>query len=323
MHVSAASLELLGIDIIIYDSSSGEETKCIVKNYIIDGFKNVKYVRWSGNFDGFSLDDKVIDAYKDFSDEYEYIWIHRDGLIIDANAVKRSVLPAVKRNNDFLVVNTTCRDFKNLGNRVYASPKKLFSEQLIQMTVLGATIIKGELIMEIIKSIPNEKGKTYGLWQPMSIFHYLANKTICAESIVDNIWIYNTSAAKSSFLGKNTLSQWCDMWCDMIWNLPDCYTPYKAKAMYIYMSDFHPFYAENLLAIRANGGLTFEEVKKCKDKIKYVCNTNTIVFYIISCMPVWLAKLIKKHSNTNVYQLFRAIYYLLFGIVPGEKEILD
>lgn len=321
--MAAAAFDLLGIDIIIYDSSSGTETECVVKNYIIDGLKNIKYVRWCGNFDGFSLDDKVIDAYKDFSDEYEYIWVHRDGLIIDANAIKKSVIPALERDNDFIVVNTTCRDFKNLGNRTYSSPEKLFAEQLIQMTVLGATIIKGELVKKIIKSIPNEKGKTYGLWQPMSIFRYCANKVLYAESIVDNIWIYNTSAAKSSFLGKNTLSQWCDMWCDMIKNLPDCYEPHKEKAMYIYMSDFHPFYAENLLAIRANGGLSVQEVKKCKDKIKYVCNTKIIVFYLISCMPVWLAKLVKKYSHTNAYQLVRAMYYLSFGIVPGEKEILD
>lgn len=242
---------------------------------------------------------------------------------MNSESIKKKVLPALERNNDYIIINTTCRDYKNIGSKVYTSAVQLFVEQIMQMTILGATIIKSSVVKEIIKKIPNEKGKTYGLWQPMSMFHYIADKRVRAESIVDDIWIYNTLAAKSSFWGKNTLKQWCDMWCDMINNLPSIYDAYKQNAMYIYMTDFQPFYAKNLLSIRANGGLSFSEINKCKEKLKYVCNTPVKVFYIIACVPSSVAKFLIKNNESIVYKIIKYIYFIIFGIVPGEKEIIE
>ena len=66
-------MELLGVDIIIFDSSSDYKTAAVVDNYIIEGLTNLKYIRWQGKWDGFSLDSKVIDAYLMFWEEYEYL----------------------------------------------------------------------------------------------------------------------------------------------------------------------------------------------------------------------------------------------------------
>lgn len=294
-----------------------------MSNYIFDGLKNLQYVKWQGKWDGFSLDNKVIDAYEMFCDKYEYIWIHRDGLIINSKAVEHKIFPAMNRQDDFIVVNTSCRDYKKIGSKKYTDVQNLFREQLMQMTILGATITKGELVKKMIRAVPNEKGKTYGLWQPMSLFHYIADKKIAVESIVDEIWIYNVCAAKSSFWGKNTLIQWCDMWCDMIDNLPDIYNMHKDSAKFIYMTDFHPFYVSNLLLVRSNGGINKSEVEKCRDKIKYVCNTNPKLFNIISAMPRCLAGFIAKSKDTNLGKVIAALYYIALGIVPGEKEIME
>lgn len=313
----------MGVDIIIFDSSSDERTNIVVSNYIFDGLKNLQYVRWQGKWDGFSLDNKVIDAYKMFGDKYEYIWIVRDGLILNSKVIKHKVFSAMSRQADFIIVNTSWRDYKKIGSKKYTDAKALFREQLMQMTILGATIVKGALVKQIIEVVPNKKGKTYGLWQPMSFFHYIDDKKVMAESIVDESFIYNVCGAKSSFWGKNTLILWCDMWCDMIDNLPNIYNMHKDSAKFIYMTDFHPFYVSNLLSIRANGGINKAEVWKCRDKIKYVCNTNPKLFNIVSAMPRCLAGFIAKSKDTSLGKVIAALYYIAFGIVPGEKEIME
>ena len=323
LYTAAYGMQYIGVDIIVFDSSADDRTEAIVNNFIIDGCTNIRYVRWQGEWDGFSLDNKVIDAYKMFCDEYEYLWALRDGLIIhDSAVVKKELFPAISRGNDFIVINATCRDYNHFGNRQYENCVDLFSEQLMQMTILGATIVKGSVIKKVIQKVPNEKGKTYGLWQPMSFFYYMAEEGVKVESIVDDIWIYNTSGATSSFLGKNTFKQWCEIWCELINNLPPCYDKHKKQAKYIYMSDFHPFQAVNLLSVRANRGLNIAEVNRCRHNLPDVCKTPVLVFYIIALLPCCVADYLRKNMEGSLFRLLSAIYYFAFGIVPGEKEVL-
>lgn len=320
--MAARELYHIGVDIIVYDSSDDARTESVVRNFQIDGLSNVIYDRWSGKWDGFSLDNKVIDAYKKYSRKYEYLWAHRDGLIVVPKYVN-DIIKLLSNNLDMLIVNTSCRDVKNIGQKIYNKPAFLFKDQCMQMTVLGATIVRTDIIMDIINKIPLEKDVNYGMWQPIAFFQYFSNKSISAKSFVDDVWFGNPSAAKSSFGGKNTMLQWCDMWYDMITKLPSCYDKYKNDVLKVEMSDFHPYRVINLISLRANNGIDYSTVKKMARKIKYVSDTKLKMFYFVSLLPKSCAKFIYNNRDGNIGKILIALYYVIFGIVPGEKEILQ
>lgn len=315
-------LEQIGIDVIIFDSSDDAKTEAIVKNFQIDGHQNLIYKRWEGEFDGFSLDNKVIDAYKLYANKYEYLWVIRDGLIIQPNNIEKEIICHINDAKDIIILNTPWRDIKKIGNKEYHSSEELFSDQCMQMTILGASIIKSTLIIDIIDKIPLKKHKNYGMWQPIAFFEYLSDKSVKAVSVVADVFTYNPGAPNSSFLKKNTIKQWVELWSEMILNLPDCYSKSKMSVLKVGMSDFHPFYVSSLISLRANGGLYFSDVRRLKDKILLVSDTSVIKFYLISLIPVSFARYISKNDNGLVKGL-KGLYYLVSGIVPGEKEILE
>lgn len=295
----------------------------MVRNFQIDGCTNLKYYRWQGTYDGFSIDNKIIDAYKLFSAEYEYIWMHKDGLVINADVIYKAIKEPLRQSKEIIVVNANWRDIKNIGSKQYNDVQMLFKEQCMQMTILGATIIKSSVVMDIINTVPLKKGETYGMWQPIAFFKYYAYKKIAAQSIVDNIWIGNPTVCNICNNSKNTIKLWVDLWVDLIKNLPDYYDNEKENALKVIMSDFHPFYALNLLKLRAGGGLRYEDVNKYKNNIKKVTETSIYKFYIISIIPVIFAKYLVKNEDSFFMKFIKACYYVICGIVPGEKEILE
>lgn len=321
LYLSVQSLQDNNIDIIIYDSSTDSKTEIVVQNYQFEGFDNVRYQRYTGIYDGFSLDHKVMAAFEEFSGQYEYLWACRDGLIVDGNIVSKEVYPAIKECADFIIVNALWRCEKRLGNKSYTDCRKLFHEQCMQMTVLGATIVRSETIQKILEEIPLEEGRNYSLWQPLAYFEYIANKKFLAMSIEANIWNYNTSSAPKSHWKSQTMRQWCKEWYQVITNLPACYDPYKKDVLKIHMSDFHPFYARELIKIRASGGLKRSEIRENTHMLPYVCNTPLWVFYMISMIPKYLARYLASHEGGKLENIIRGTYYVLRGKVPGEEEI--
>lgn len=280
------------------------------------------YKRWEGCFDGFSIDNKLIDAYKTFANKYDYLWVIRDDLIIFPDDIEKEIICHINDAKDIIVLNTPWRDIKKIGNREYLSAVELFGDQCMQMTILGASIIRSTLILDIVNKIPLKKYKNYGMWQPIAFFDYFSDKTVKAVSVVANVFTYNPGTPNSSFWQKNTIKQWVELWSEMILNLPDCYSEFKMSVLKVGMSDFHPFYVSSLISLRANGGLCFSDVRRLKDKILLVSDTSVTKFYLISLIPVSFARYISNNDNGIVKGL-KGLYYLVSGIVPGEKEILE
>lgn len=318
---SVARLQYHDIDIIIYDSSDDDKTQTVTMNYQIEGFDNVIYKRYDGIYDGFSLDHKVMQAYCEFAAQYEYLWVCRDGLIIDADIVKEKVFPILEEGADFIVVNPEWHCEKKLGDQTYTDCRKFFYEQCMQMTVLGATIVKSDSIFKIINTIPLEDGRTYGLWQPIAFFEYIANRDFLAMSLEANVWNYNMSGAEKSHRKNQSMRQWCKEWYRLIKGLPTCYDPYKNEVLKIHMIDFYPFSAQELLKIRAENGLTFKAVRENRAQLIAICDTPMWVFNIISILPVSLARFLTKHFFEKFVAVIRAAYCIIRGIVPGEAEI--
>lgn len=61
LDASAQDFWNLGIDLVIFDSSDNDNTKKISQEYG-KKYENVKYDKWTGIYDGISIDNKVIDS---------------------------------------------------------------------------------------------------------------------------------------------------------------------------------------------------------------------------------------------------------------------
>lgn len=315
----AATLNERGVNLIIYDSSDDPRTENIVNKYIKCGVNNLHYERYNGNYNGVSIDEKAIMAYEKYSSEFEYIWECRDGLILNIRGVLDDLDEFFRQKRDVIVVNDFCRDYLNIGNRYYTKCEELFRDQCVQMTVLGATIVRSELIRMIIQEELLDEEKNLGMWQPISFFHYFAKHGVDAVSYVSNIFIANPNSPSSSFWTKNMLWQWAERWYDMISQLPPVYDAYKESVLKVEMSDFHPFSFKFLIKARGTGGITLNKVYRTRKVIPHVCRQKLWKFYFISVIPRSLVNYFERNTKGILYRFFRKIYVVLRFIKEDNK----
>lgn len=280
----------LGIDVIVFDSSLNEDTKQICEDFNKKGFRHIIYKRYNGSTDILSIDNKVIDAYELYCKSYEYLWLTRDGLAINLNNVYEGISEKLRQKFDLIILDELSRDYKKHGNKIYTDCQKLFLEQCHQMTILGSTILKSDHIQAMIKEVPLDKEKKYGIWQPMAYLTYFAKHKFKAASWVGMLWLPNEAASPSSFWHKRVFWQWGERWYKSISALPNVYDKYKPKIMKFKLVDCRPFSFEFLLKIRQAGSLDISTIKKYKEYLPYVCNTPLWKFYIIALTPIWLIK---------------------------------
>lgn len=296
------------IDLIIYDSSTDEGTKNVVQKYIFEGYSHVHYDFYDGEFDGISIDEKVICAYKKYAKEYEYLWISRDGIIINIEQIINDLGALLNKNMDLIVVDDSYRDIHFIGTKYYDDIRIFFKERCMQMTVLGATIIKSKLIQEIIIAEPLDKIKNYGMWQPIAFFNYLSDKKVNLASYVGALFLPNLEASQSSFWTKRLLWQWGERWYTMISELPEIYMPFKEYVLKDEMIDFHPFSVRFIAKCRENNGLTLRQIRKYQKYIPYVCETSIWKFYILALVPKFLIKYVVDRPNSLFYDVSRKLY---------------
>lgn len=304
-----------GVDIIIYDSSDDDKTENIVMNYKFDHCYNVNYRRYSGNYDGFSIDEKVISAYSQFASEYKYLWLHQDGMVPIPDVLMPKIGKKLQQGLEAIILNATWRDYLNIGSHHYTKPEELFKDQCVQMTILEATIIRSDLIRQVIQLYPLNKNTNYGLWQPIALFQYWSDKTVNVDSVVADIWSYNPWVTTSILCKKNTFKQWCELWYQNISSLPSKYNSCKKKVLKVRMSDFLPFSAMNLLAIRSVNGFDFKYIHTNRKILEKVSINPYWVFCIIAFMPRSLAGFFETHSDMKIIKLISKIYIALKSVM--------
>lgn len=304
----------LGIDLIVYDSSDDESTQEVVNIYA-SRFNNVKYDRWDGEYDGVSIDEKVISAYKKYSSEYEYIWTIRDGLIVTLDLIIGKLDHLIATEKELIIVDHIARDIKHHGSKNYTDCTMLFKEQCIHMNTLGTYIVKSDFIQKVIKEIPLDE-KTYGMHFPIAFFHYYANHDVNAASYVSEPWCWNYSGSKSSFWAKKNLWQWGYRWVKLIKSLPSVYDDYKNEVYKVKTADFEPFSVAFLIKTREHGGLTLELINKYKEYLPYVCKIPLWAIYAIACIPPSLTLKIEKIINEREHKH----KYLPFYKKPAEEK---
>ncbi len=316
LSIVAAMYHNRKIDLIIYDSSSDDSTRAVVRKYNKKGYGEIKYVRYHGAYDGVSIDRKCLTAYEKFGTVYEYIWPARDGIIINLEFVIDDIDSILARNPQMIVVNADFRDVKGIGNRFYDDAAKLFKDQCMQMSVLGATIMNGKVLLDIMRIVPLDKIRNYGLWQPIAFFDYFAKNPVHVESYVGSLFLPNFHAVPSSFWTKRILWQWGERWYTMIDRLPSLYDKYKEDVLKDEMFDFHPYQIKFLIMCRGYNGINWRELKKYRRYLPYVCDKPLWIFYAICLIPKWLIRVtvsrpqkltgrITRYIYRNILQLYR------------------
>ena len=298
LSYSAVLYRRFGIDIIIYDSSEDNKTQQIVDRLILNGYFNVRYQRYEGEYDGFSLDHKVISAYKEFGDEYTYIWLCRDGLIPIIDEFIEDMRIFSQQGIDCVIVDTKSRN-KNMELRRFYSTKndchQFLLEQSSRLQTLGMLIISNRLFNKLIKSEPLND-TNYSLWQMAAPFHLFAKDPFPVVYLVKNVFACNMDAAPTHFWSKaeKTLEQWAKNWCNIIMNMPKEYDAVKEKCLMVYTVDFHPFTARSVLEMRGWGGMTVRMVSEYKKYIIKVTRTPILYFYIVSIIPRFMTRCIVR-----------------------------
>lgn len=304
LAVVAKAFFKCGIDVYIYDSSDSEDTKYVVDWYSRK-FDNVKYIRWNGKFDGKSIDQKVIDAYKYFSSKYEYVWLSREGTPINIGEGYKKIFDRIKNKFDIIVLNAPWRDIYFTGEKNYCSCTEFFKEQCHQMTILGVTILRSIFLKKVLSENPLNKEKNYGIWQPISFFYTISHTAFKASCIEFNLFLPNNKAHIGSFWHKKILWQWGERWYKVISYLPDCYNSYKENILHFRLIDCVPFSLESICKCKVLGGLTLLQILRNKKYLKFTCNTHFSLFFIISLLPKCLVKVLLKFyskcRNKNAY----------------------
>ena len=296
LEVTALGHRRRGADIIIYDSSSDDKTENVVKNIQKAGYFNVKYVRYSGVFDGFSLDHKIISAYKEFQDDYDYLWICRDGLIPVVDEIFDKIVYYKKKNIGCIIVDTKSRNYGFEAERYYNSNLDccdFLIEQSSRLQTLGMLILSRSCSRYLIQTVPLDD-KTYSLWQMAAPFHAFAKKPYEIVFFTRNVFAENLMASSTHFWSKATklFEQWAYRWVKVISSLPNEYDDVKEKCFMIYTIDFHPFSVGAIMKMRAYGGLRYSIIKKYKRYLNLVTKTPLWYIYTTSFTPVILAKII-------------------------------
>ena len=312
-------------DVIIYDGSINDDTKNVVKAFSSNEYCNIKYDYYREKQKD-SIDKKVISAYEKYCNKYKYLWVTRDSLSINLDKVMSGINYYIQASYDLIVVDDKRRDYKNHGSKIYTDCRQLFYEQCHQMTVLGASIIRCDIIKNIIQEVPLDNEKNYGIWQPIAFFEYFATHRFVAASWVGELWelmpsILPKSRKGSSFWHENTLWQWGERWYKAITMLPDIYNEYKSLILKFELADCKPFSLDFLANVRRLGGLDISKVNKYKKYLKYVCNTPLWQFYLLSLIPKPLVKPAAKIIMKNFSRADRNIFYKKYIRRLNNKKI--
>ncbi len=305
LECAAPLYRRFAIDIVIYDSSSDNRTKEITKEMVKKGYFNVIYKRYEGTFDGFSLDHKIMQAYDEYADDYDYIWICRDGLVPVVDEILDRVRYYKRKKIDCIIVDTRSRTEGLEVEQYYSSLDdccNLLMDQATRLQTLGMLIFSGKFARKLLKTQPVSDA-TYSLWQMAAPFHAFAAEPYHIVFCTKNVFSPNYYASTTHFWGKaeKALAQWAYRWYNVINSLPAVYDKAKKKCMMVYTVDFHPFTARALLEMRCYGGLTPTLLAKYD---KYLLSvTKTPMWYIktVAYLPKWLGRVVlwcdRKHPN--------------------------
>ncbi len=310
------------IDIFVYDMGDDRKTENYVKNYILDGYKNVFYKRIEITNSSINRIEIMRSIYRELSKEYSYLWMHDSEFLLNIDNIIGKIEKSTQKHADVIVVTPTWRERQGIEDATYRDVNKLFQDKCKQMCSLGTVILSAHIAKKIAELPVRDDTVEVGIWQMEAIFRYIAEKNVVVDSYVGLQWSYNTATSAERYNSYDAIKIWCQQWYQCIRNLPEKYENIKNSVYKTEREDYHPFYVHALLEMRANGMLTVKKVNENREIIPIICNTSLNKFYLVARIPRNIAAFLTNSKNSKLVTCIKGIYYIICGFVPGEKERL-
>lgn len=332
--------EFYGIDLIFYDSSDDDETERIVKEFTGGKCEHIIYERYTGGFDGISIDEKGITAYAKYSQQYEYLWMTRDGWIININNIYLKLGEYLEKKPDAVVLYAPGEDIQGIGYKEYSSCTELFRDSCRRMTVLGTCFFSSSFMQKVLENHPLDMKVNYGMWQPIAMFAQWAAQPLFVISDTTYFYIGNIFGTEKSFWNKSGRALWqiTENWYTLISHLPDIYENDKPEVLKIGHAIFTPFAFRQQLIMRTTGSLTFGKVKRYAKYLPLVSNHSLAWFYVVSLIPRfvcramlnpksffgkvlnWFVHTYSAYKRFNKYPQTLPESYDIFAFEAGKKD---
>ncbi len=284
--------EFYGIDLIFYDSSSNDETERIIEEFTEGECEHIIYERYTGGFDGITIDEKGTTAYSVFSKRYKYVWMSRDSWVIDIASIQKELFHYIRKLPDAIVLYSPGEDEKHIGYREYTDCAELFRDSCCHMSILGATIFSSEFMRRVLQNQPLDNEKNYGMYQPIAMFAQWASQPMFVISQTINYYYRSIYSSDISFWNKNgrALWQWGENWYSLIHGLPSVYDTAKPDIYKFHIVGFTPFKFAESLIMRTTGSLTCKKVKQYAEYLPLVSDHSLNWFYAVSIIPKFVCR---------------------------------
>ncbi len=244
------------VDIYIYDSSEGEETREIVESWMNRGYTNLYYVEARG----LQLGEKMLALSRGegLAKHYDYVWPSKDRTIWP-----KQTLDAVREH---IVEYPDIIHLEVRGNA--AEPEKstygdgivLYARHSLSLTSIDTTIYKFDSVWGDTAAL--EKAR-----ENMDFPHFYfvlkkltdmkQPKLIVLQGERINVYGINTESSWE----KLAFMVWKDDWIKVNENLPDCYAPYRESVIkYVASQPWLIGGIERLKELKNMGVLTVEKL---------------------------------------------------------------
>ena len=290
-----------GVDCIIFDGSDNNDTKKVVekwnKRFLKDNREFLFYKKYNATKDIYSIDQKVIDACNEYADKYEYLWLQRDRLGILFNNCLENLYNILAKNPDIIAIYNSIDEKIENCNSFYKDCREFFKDYYAVITTLGQYIFKSSFIKSVIEEIPLDE-KTYSLYFPTAVFHYIANREFLAANCSGSIFKYHRKAITSrSHWYKFFFKQWFEFMYKTLVNLPEIYRDLVPVILKKWNERYKLCHPVALLYLHKDYGISKDEIDRYARQIPFISTTPLSIFYKISEIDF------KKESFKNLLKI--------------------
>lgn len=221
-----------GIDIYYYDSSTTDDTKCVVEDFVKQGYTNLYYLKLDSHY---NADDKVdmIFAGYGLNQEYDYIWPSKDRTYCSAETLLR-VVEAMEEGHDLIMMGALSG--LDMDSITYSVAKEFYRDWGKVSTSLDALIYKYSSMLKDYDSDAFAQLHPEDYIVSWRAFVHVYNKLCEMEEYSIKVLPVNTEQWLNSSLGKSgwekrVFTVWKDYWLQANDNLPAYYDEYKAEVI--------------------------------------------------------------------------------------------
>lgn len=221
-----------GVDIYYYDSGKNSAVKTITEEFAEKGYGNIYHVPLDSKISYGEKIDLIFSGYA-LAKDYEYIWPIKDRVICNEDML-RLVLRRCEAGAD-IVISLSLGDIFEEDHIDNVSPIEIYGLFAKQTTSLETVIYNRKTVLDNYAFGDSKTAPKYqnDFWHYRFLYNTLAQMPNPIISVISKDGAYNmrSSVPQESGWVDRALEVWIDEWVRINYELPDIYSPFKAKAI--------------------------------------------------------------------------------------------